>query len=139
MPAKCVKPHAMVRDDQLAYAQIAKRLGVSERCVHEYAMTVHRTFRKALPSVGIEAPNQPRRGRPKAATEALEPIAGMSMSSAGRRTATRGERVSSRGVHALTRDHFESICRDFEPTVDEFESTRGEFELTRGEFESTRG
>jgi DNA-directed RNA polymerase specialized sigma24 family protein len=167
LPAKCVKAHAMIRDDQLTYAEVAKKLHVSERCVHEYVKTVHRTFRAALPSVGIEAPKQQRAVRPRATTEPLEPIAGRSTSSAGRRAATRDERESTRGDLESTRDDLES-ARDNrestvgvnassgddrestialhastgderEPTRDEFESICSDFESTRDEFESTRG
>lgn len=131
LPAKCVKAHAMIRDDQLTYAQVAKRLRVSERCVHEYVKTVHRTFRNALPSVGIETPKQRRGARPQATTEALEPIAGRPTSSAGRRTPPRDEGESTRGVRAST-------CGDFESTCDEVESTRGGFEPARVDLESPR-
>src|SRR5258708_2777400 len=69
LPAKCVRTHAMIHDDQLTYVEVEKKLRVTERCVHEYMKTVHRAFRTAPPSVGIAAPKSPHRGRTKATAD----------------------------------------------------------------------
>jgi hypothetical protein len=167
LPAKCVKAHAMIRDDQLPYAEIAKKLCVSERCVHEYVKTVHRAFRAALPSVGIAAPKSSRGGRSKATAEVNESTRGgsestldvnvlargdcestsdMNESTAAINASTRSGFESTTDVNASTRDDRESTTAvhastrgDFESTVHVNASARGDFESTHGDFESTRG
>jgi DNA-directed RNA polymerase specialized sigma24 family protein len=53
LPRKCVRAHRMVREDQMSYAEVGRRLRVSADRVHEYVRTVHRAFRGALHDVDI--------------------------------------------------------------------------------------
>jgi DNA-directed RNA polymerase specialized sigma24 family protein len=60
LPRKCLRAHRMVRDDEMSYAEVGKRLRVSADRVHDYIKTVHRAFRRALPTVDI-TPSTSRR------------------------------------------------------------------------------
>jgi DNA-directed RNA polymerase specialized sigma24 family protein len=117
LPAKCVRAHALIRDEQLTYAQVAKKLRVPVRRVHEYVKTVHRTFRAALPSVAIEAPKSQHGGRSKATADV--------------NLLTHGDRRSTTDVNLAANDACASIADpsgltsgDFESTTDTNTSTR---------------
>jgi DNA-directed RNA polymerase specialized sigma24 family protein len=159
LPPKCVRAHAMIRDDKMTYAQVAKKLRVSERRVHEYVKTVHQAFRAALPSVGMTAPKAPRGGRRKATTEVDASTRSGSESTLRVNALTRGDRrstsdvkESTAAISASTRPGFESTTDVKASPRDDRESTpavrasaRGDFELTthvnastRDDFEPTR-
>jgi DNA-directed RNA polymerase specialized sigma24 family protein len=70
LPAKWVRAHAMVRDERMTYAEVARKLKTTAKCVHNYVTAVQNAFRQALPSIGIEPQKSARGGlrQPEAQT-----------------------------------------------------------------------
>ncbi len=77
-----VRAHLMVRDDDMTYAQVGKKLRMSRERVHTRIKNVQRVFREALTEIGIEPRTSrhggrpPRAARPGTRTHRTAPITG---------------------------------------------------------------
>jgi DNA-directed RNA polymerase specialized sigma24 family protein len=136
LPAKCVRAHAMIRDDQLTYAEVAKKLRVSERCVHEYIKTVHQAFRRALRSVGIAATKSPRGGRSKTTTVVNVSTLRGSDATVDVRSSARNERKATAAVNVSTGGGDDSIANVHALTPCALTSTADANASTRGDYET---
>jgi DNA-directed RNA polymerase specialized sigma24 family protein len=65
LPALWVRAHKLVRVERLTYAEAARKLCTTPKCVHNYVTAVQNAFRNALPEIGIE-PQAATRGGSRA-------------------------------------------------------------------------
>jgi DNA-directed RNA polymerase specialized sigma24 family protein len=63
LPALWVRAHGMVRDKRMRYAEAARKLHTTSKCVHNYVTAVQNAFRQAMPTIGIEPKKSERGGQ----------------------------------------------------------------------------
>jgi DNA-directed RNA polymerase specialized sigma24 family protein len=74
LPALWVRAHKLIRVKHLTYAEAARKLRTSPKCVHNYVTAVQTAFREALPEIGIEPHCSARGGRRLDSDSATGPI-----------------------------------------------------------------
>jgi DNA-directed RNA polymerase specialized sigma24 family protein len=75
LPALWVRAHGLVRDKGMTYAEAARKLHTTSKCVHNYVTAVQNAFRLVLPSIGIEPQKSARGGRRQPEAQTHQPAA----------------------------------------------------------------
>jgi DNA-directed RNA polymerase specialized sigma24 family protein len=63
LPARWVRAHKLIRVEHLTYAEAARKLRTSPKCVNHYVTAVQNVFREALSEIGVEPQSSTRGGQ----------------------------------------------------------------------------